>query len=136
MKEIVYGTKRKVEVVDESEYNGVKYVILNLGTHPTAYVENILGVESINDAAIDDVVVHGGFTWLGPSVWGGENSCEYLGWDYAHLSDYIGSIEKLKAFEGKKWTYAEILNEVHHVIDQLLKIKERLEYHEERIHQD
>ena len=39
MKKMVYSSKRKRELLDSGEYLGYNYYILNLGTHPTAYVE-------------------------------------------------------------------------------------------------
>lgn len=39
MKEMVYGATPKCEVLHHGEYKGYKFYIINLGTHPTAYVE-------------------------------------------------------------------------------------------------
>lgn len=44
MKEIIYQANRMMQIVEEDKYKGVKYAILNLGTHPTAYVQDILDV--------------------------------------------------------------------------------------------
>lgn len=124
MKQIVYGNHRKLEVVEEGEYKGVKYAILNLGTHPTAYVENIVYANDWNDyKLLDDVIVHGGFTYCDLPHWKDEKDAVYLGWDYAHLGDYMGYDGEFG--DGMKWTYEEILDDVHSVIDQLLEIKRR-----------
>lgn len=125
MKEIVYSGKRTIEIIEEGEYKGVKYAILNLGTHPTAYVENIVGAKEWNDEILDDIKVHGGFTYHGIPYWQEEKIGVYIGWDYAHCDDFAGYYTEADGilYNYKKWTYAEILDEVYSVIDQLLKIK-------------
>ena len=54
----------------------------------------------------------------------------WIGWDYSHLGDYIprlASIPSLASFNDFKsdyhWTEDEVEEECHHVIDQLLQIK-------------
>lgn len=122
MKEIVYQASRKIEVIEESEYKGVKYAILNLGTHPTAYVENIVNAKDYNDEKLDNVEVHGGFTYCDVNHWSGKSG-NYLGWDYAHCCDFCGyyNADDGILYHLKKWTYEEILLEVQYVIRQLLK---------------
>ena len=39
MKEMVYGNERKCEILESGVYLDHRYAILNLGTHPTAYIE-------------------------------------------------------------------------------------------------
>lgn len=39
MKEMKYTTTKKIEILDKGNYNGFNYYIMNLGTHPTAYIE-------------------------------------------------------------------------------------------------
>lgn len=39
MKEMIYQNDRKVEVLDTGFCYGFLYYILNLGTHPTAYIK-------------------------------------------------------------------------------------------------
>jgi len=120
MKQIVYSNHRKLEVVDEGEYRGVKYAILNHGTHPTAYVENIICLTD-DKPLYSNIDVHGGFTYCDLPYWKDEKDAVYLGWDYAHYGDCMGYDSIWR--DGKKWTYEEILAEVHSVIDQLLEIK-------------
>ena len=125
MKEIIYQANRMVQIVEEDKYKGVKYAILNLGTHPTAYVQDILEVNDYDDKILDEVDVHGGFTYCDTPHWE-ESDDIYLGWDYAHCGDYMGyyASGSMTALGDKHWTYEEILAEVHSVIDQLLNIKE------------
>jgi hypothetical protein len=125
MKEMVYSANRIKEVLHSGEYKGYKFCILNLGTHPTAYVEcKIENCDSYNDERLDNITVHGGFTYLGNGI--GNVEDKYLGWDYAHFMDYGGYEEKfplhLRNNYSKKWTTAEIYEEVKSVIDQFIKM--------------
>lgn len=127
MKEIIYQSTRKQEIIEEGEYKGVKYAIINQGLFPTAYVENILNVDDYADELIGGVDVHCGFNFCSVPYWKDDESTTYLGWDYGHLGDYIGYYEdEIPSFGDKKWTYEEILAEVHSIIEQLLKIKRKM----------
>jgi len=124
MKEMIYSANRIAEVLYSGEYKGYKFCIMNLGTHPTAYVEcKLEDCNSYTDERLDNISVHGGFTYLGEAYWGKENST-YIGWDYAHYMDYAGYEvmfpAHMRSAENKKWTTAEILEEVKSVIDQLI----------------
>ena len=125
MKEMVYCDRKKPEILDSGEYKGHKYVILSLGSHPTAYVENKIGVADYWDNILDDIEVHGGFTYCGNAYWdkNGIDKTDYLGWDYAHLGDLC--YNSLFSENGKKWTSEEIFSEVKNVIEQLIKIEEK-----------
>lgn len=125
MKEMVYSIKRNEEILDSGEYKGYKYVILSLGTHPTAYVENKIGVEDYYDEILDNVIVHGGFTYLGNAYWDKSynDQTNYIGWDYAHIGDYMDGF--IFCFDGKQWTTEEIYKEVKSVIDQLIELQEK-----------
>lgn len=37
-KPMIYTDKRQIITLDEGTYKGIDYLILSLGTHPTAYV--------------------------------------------------------------------------------------------------
>lgn len=120
MKEMVYSRNHQQEILDEGDYFGVHYVILNLGTHPTAYIENIFGINDIWSEDID-CPVHGGFTYEGAPYWRKEDSGQFwIGWDYAHCWDYMGYYDTddtstyLKSL--KKWTTEEIQQEVKGII--------------------
>ena len=39
MKEMVYGRRKKCKILYSGEYKGHKFAIINLLSHPTAYVE-------------------------------------------------------------------------------------------------
>ena len=65
MKEMIYSPHRKREILHSGEYNGYKFCILNLGTHPTAYVEcKLVDCCSYDDRRFENISVHGGFTFL------------------------------------------------------------------------
>lgn len=124
MKDMVYSADHKVEILHNGEYGGYKFCILNLGTHPTAYVECKLGnCKTYDDERLDNIRVHGGFTYFGKAYWDKGDKTHYIGWDYAHCNDYAGYDvmfpESLRSFDSKKWTTAEIFEEVKSVIDQL-----------------
>ena len=38
MKKMIYSSKAKRELLGKGKYLGYNYYILNLGTHPTAYI--------------------------------------------------------------------------------------------------
>lgn len=126
MKEMVYGPEPKREVLHCGKYRDHKFCILSLGWHPTAYVEcKLPDCDSYEDERLDGVSVHGGFTYLDTANWPTDDpDTKYLGWDYAHWGDYCGYYEKLhvKLFS-KRWTVAEILEEIRSVIDQLMPLE-------------
>ena len=70
MKEMIYSADKKNEVLHSGEYKGHKFTILNVGTHPTAYVECKLdNCNSYYDERLDVITVHGGFTYYGQACW-------------------------------------------------------------------
>lgn len=128
MKEMIYTENRHTpEILDKGEYRGVEYVVISLGTHPTAYVKNIIKVSDYTDERFCGIYVHGGVTYLGDAYWT-DLECKipdtkYLGWDYAHAGDYVGWHDHCTG-EDIKWTTEEIVVECKRVIDQLLNLVE------------
>lgn len=123
MKKMVYGPRKKCEVLYSGEYKGHKFVILNLWNHPTAYVENKMGIVDYNACLLDNVEVHGGFTYCDTGYWDEDSKkMSWLGWDYAHYGDYCYSDYYTLDF-AKKWTTAEIYEEVKSVIDQIIAVE-------------
>lgn len=144
MKEMVYKPNREIEVLDKGEYGGRKYLILSLGIHPTAYVsvsdkEQEIIKSSLNGNKYDlakyyspllaNVYVHCRFTFYGTRTNYGDNSDTiYLGWDYGHSDDFNGiylnscyAPPDVVIF--KRWTTAEISEEVKSVIEQLNELE-------------
>lgn len=127
MKEMIYSNKNKRELLYEGTYLAFKYYILNLGTHPTAYVEipkqHKYFCKDYNDIDID---VHGGLTYSGDWLMVSEDkkieNSWFLGWDYAHCDDYCGFYLFDTDFlneHTKKWTTEEIIKDCKSVIEQL-----------------
>lgn len=131
-KEMVYGAERIIDVLDSGQCLGYKYYILNLGTHPTAYVEipknhycYLKQYDSI------DIEVHGGLTYSDSYliIDCGKRDLKnswFIGWDYAHCDDYMGFYEEFNddlASSQKKWTTKEIQQDVFSVCEQLKKME-------------
>ena len=120
--EKIYYDKRLKEskILKNERYKDYEYYIITLGTHPCSYV--VLPKDhkyyGMNYDEID-VKCHYGLTYsrdyliskdlIEDDVW-------IIGWDYAHLGDYI-------PYEfsdyGHKYTLDELVKEVEDVIDQL-----------------
>ena len=121
MKEMKYHSKRLCEVLTEGDLEGYHYAILNLGTHPTAYVE----LKKERPTIESDIVVHGGITFNGKAYWSNNDTKDYIGWDYAHCGDYLGTDEVMAKYgicypENKKWTTQEVYEDVKSVVKQLI----------------
>ena len=134
MKEMEYSIDRRIEVLDTGYCLGLLYYIMNLGTHPTAYIRIPEGHKDYKKDYDDiDLSVHGGLTYARNYLWISENQKIdgwFVGWDYAHYGDYAGYEEKfpdeLKT-GGKKWTTEEILKEVKEACYQLVKGSDNIE---------
>lgn len=123
MKQMEYSATQKYEVLHCGEYKGYKFYILNLGFHPTAYVEDKLNIGSY-EKADDFVDVHCGFTYYG-KLKSDLSETRYLGWDYAHCGDYSGTYEFYPDIyvdcDDKKWTTEEIFEQVKSAIEQFIE---------------
>lgn len=128
MKEMVYkdlsmAKFRKREVLFSGVYEGRKFSIVSLESHPVAYVSmKETEPEDYDNKYYWEVDVHGGFTYCGKSYWDDDKENMYLGWDYAHAGDCWGAFSKY-GIGGKQWTTEEIYEEVKNVVIQL-NIKE------------
>lgn len=122
MKEMKYSSSYKEELLDSGEYKGYKYYIISLGWHPCAYIEIPIENEAYGCTyqcyPVNGIQCHGGIRYSKsmlsfPEVHG---QGWFIGWDYAHHGDFSGIISFAK---GKQWTVAEIIKDVHCVIEQL-----------------
>lgn len=131
--EIIYSVMKIPNYpVAAGEINGYEYAILNYGYNPAAYV-NIPDGHSLrgNRKLIETSIrCHGGVTFLenfrSPvtkskyphlyDLFGGK--ALVVGWDYAHLGDYMPSLMGAE-IRGKMWRTEEIMAEVKNVINQL-----------------
>lgn len=118
MKPMIYQKERKVELLYKDKYRKYTYYILNLGTHPTAYVE-IPKIHSKRQYDIN-VYVHGGITYVGNKLM--DIDGYFIGWAYAHGGDYLGFFERI---EGKQWTTEEIVEDCKSVIDQIIELERK-----------
>lgn len=128
MKKMVYQEDRKIELLYQGEYKGYKFYILNLGTHPTAYIEipkdNNLFKKNYDSI---DLYVHGGLTYSDSVLFISENEKAegewFIGWDYAHWNDYMPYYDEMnfnsRHNNFKKWTTEEIKQECENAIDEL-----------------
>lgn len=129
MKEMVYGVDRKPEILATGYCLGLLFYIFNLGTHPTAYVKVPKNSRFYGKSDID-IEVHGGITYADDHIWiNNTQKIEgwFIGWDYAHMGDYMGYEEKVPEeyrVGGKKWTTEEIYKDVKDVCYQVYVKKE------------
>ena len=138
MRKMVYQNKRnhKSIVLDSGFFKNYEYIILNLGTHPCAYIcidsKSKFSQKHYNEIPIE---VHGGLTFsdneLGRILeYSDKYKCDTLqsskrnwiiGWDYMHVGDYYGGDGIFG--DGKKWTTQEIKKEVKYAINQLIALE-------------
>ena len=122
MKEMIYEKDRKMEILQDNKYRGYRYIILSMGTHPTAYIEIPKGhILDGKDGDELDINVHGGITYSRHEMYGIKTDNWYIGWDYAHLGDYLGYEEELyPRANHKKWSTAEIERDCKKAIEEII----------------
>lgn len=123
MREMIYQKERlnTPERIADGRHKGFDYYILNLGTHPCAYIDvsdtSLYGVDYSNI----DINCHFGLTYSYPFLATVDKKGWFIGWDYAHYTDYIGGY--FDFFTGfKKWTTEEIVDECKEIIEQLIEL--------------
>lgn len=134
MREMKYA-EPVTQLLDINWYDdGVAYAVFNIrGSHPCAYIQ-FPGIEKVKDydslfidEDIDDIddfecCIHGGFTFLGrlenlglPGIW--------IGWDYAHLGDYLGyGLCHTNEYD-KRWTTEEVVAHAKKAVEYIRKGK-------------
>lgn len=129
MKEMKYSSKITRQTLMNGAYKGFEFRILNLGTHPTAYIKipenHKYFLQDYNSIDLD---VHGGLTYVENYLLIEDRRLDgwWIGWDYGHFGDYFGFEETLPVeyrVGGKKWTTAEIFEEVKEAIEQLIEVQ-------------
>lgn len=115
------------EVLCIGKYKRYDFFILNMGTHPTAYVR-VPKTHPFFGKFYDHCNPPHGFSG-GPFTFADSSSNFanfldkpipngwYLGWDYAHSGDFIGC----SSLEGRKYTTEEIIADCKDVINYLLE---------------
>lgn len=133
-KQMEYQTTRECEILLEGKFKNYQFYILNLGTHPTAYIEipkNSKLFQKTYDEIYEmglDLDVHGGLTYASNELQGIKNNSWFIGWDYAHFGDYYGYDEifpRQFRTDDKKWTTEEIFNDVTCAIDQIITFERK-----------
>ena len=128
MKEMIYKKDRKIEILYHGFYKDYEFYIMNLGIHPTAYVNvidnKLLAMKDYHDI---DINVHGGLTYSENKLYINDKrekvSGWFIGWDYGHYNDYAGyemNLPEEIRSNGKKWTTEEIFKDVKNVIEQCI----------------
>ncbi len=126
MKKMVYTHESKVELLHSGKYRGYSFYILNLGTHPTAYIDVQSNPNLTNKDYFDiDLSVHGGLTYSSSELLIGDKTIYgwFIGWDYAHAYDYYPYPEYLPmvSCKLKKWSTEEIFEDVKKTIKLINK---------------
>lgn len=116
-----YQDKDKQELVLHKKYKSYEYFILDLGTHPTAYVKVPKNNKVFGKDYFDlDINVHGGLTYSSNELKFYKYSGKYnwfIGWDYAHYGDFTLFYDLEM---DKKYTLEEIIEDCKSVINQLI----------------
>lgn len=138
IREMKYSRENIRELLCNGIYKGYHFYVLNLGSHPTAYVE-IPKTSKLFGKHYDDIdiLVHGGLTYSNDELKISSNTTManswFIGWDYAHAGDYCGYMEDIKEWgihtlssleDEKKWTTEEMIKDCICVIDQLIEGEE------------
>lgn len=128
-KKMKYSSKRKRKLLYREKFENYEIFIMNLGTHPTAYIKvpetHPFYGKDYNEVEIEDIEVHGGITYCDDHLFISDTeevNGWFIGWDYAHAGDFFKTdYEPLRGFRGddKKWTTEEIIAECLIVIAQL-----------------
>ena len=123
-KEMVYTSfcLKKPIVIAKGKYRGLRYFVLNLGTHPCAYVDvaktKLRGID-YGDLKID-IDCHGGITYSDKNLLSVKKEGWYIGWDYAHGGDFCGCfLGTAGYYTWKMWSTKEMIAECKKVIDQI-----------------
>jgi hypothetical protein len=127
VKEMVYASERKREVLATGNYMGVDYIIVSYGTHPCSYIKIEKG-NPFYGKEYDDIPIdcHCGLTFgqvfktdKDASVMGFPKG-HWIGWDYAHCDDYSPYLGC-----GTKHTTTDLLYGVRTAIESLLEISDK-----------
>lgn len=128
IKEMKYEKEGKIELLYKDVYKNYKYYILNLGTHPTAYIEIPKDHKYYKkDYDRIDLNVHGGLTYSDNELMSVKSNSWFIGWDYAHYNDYCGFYEgtDIDTTNMKKWTTEEIIEDCKNAIDQIIDFESK-----------
>ena len=112
------------ETLSKGKHAGYEFFILWFSSHPNAYIRIPKGHPYYKKDYIridDKNLVHGGFTFNGenlderfrlPDGW-------YLGWDYAHSTDFV-NLPNYR-LNGFRWAVKSIERDCKEIIDNIVK---------------
>ena len=123
MREMIYQRDRlePPERIADGRYKGFDFYVISLGTHPCAYIDVSDTTLSGEEYSNIDIICHGGLTYSDSILTTVDKNGWFIGWDYAHYTDYFGGY--FDSFTGcKKWTTEEIVDECKKVIEQLIEL--------------
>lgn len=122
IKPMIYNKNRleSAEQIAAGTYKNFDYYVLNLHTHPTAYVD--VTDSPLNEVFYVDIDIscHGGFTYSASTLKTVDKKGWFIGWDYAHYGDYVCGAETYLNYYDKKWTTEEIVEECKNVINKIV----------------
>lgn len=129
-KRIYYNERLDNPIVLENEkYKNYEYYIITLGSHPCCYVLLPKG-HKYYGKNYDEIGIkcHYGLTYANNKLLKNnviENGEWVIGWDYAHLDDYVSYDSFYSSFlegdvQGHKYSLDELRKEVYDVINQLV----------------
>ena len=132
----IYTDDTKQEILFTGEYKNYTIAIIDRITHPCAYIKIPKHLEEriIRDGypMTEGIACycHGGVTYMDKRKphkdLEGDNFDLWIGWDYAHCSDYIARVMTFPSMENdKKWTTEEILEGCKEAVDSLIENYER-----------
>ena len=118
----VYDIERGNEVLARGIVKGFEFCVVSYGTHPCCYVKipenHVFYRKSWEDIELE---CHGGVTFASDDA----SFCGlgfWVGWDYAHVGDYMVSrFLCIVDNDNKKWSVDELINDVREVIEELKK---------------
>lgn len=121
IKPMIYDKNRsgEAEQIAAGTYKNFDYYVLNLHTHPTAYIDVTDSPLNGWDYDYFDISCHGGLGYSEPILKTVDKKGWFIGWDYANYGDYADYDSNMYR-NGKKWTTEEIVEECKNVIDQIV----------------
>lgn len=119
--EMVYQQSRcEPQLLAHGVYHGRNYYVVSYGTHPCAYVDvsDLSSMTREEQKYIENTIdCHGRINYSNAELVVENKTGWYIGWDYAHISDYSGDAPYKSL--AKKWTTSEMVSECKRVIDQI-----------------
>ncbi len=129
MKDLVYDVPAGT-LIASGKISGVPFWIINCRSHPCSYIDvsvlkDYTFLDSDSYYSDNDVNCHGGCTFAEHSKSFKENGeiktveGNILGWDYAHIGDYMKCNNPVYLLAGHKYTLQELCSEMAEVIADL-----------------